>query len=223
MIQAVVFDFDGLIIDTETPWYEAMLAVYQEHGAHLPLETYLQCVGTSLEQFDPYLHLETCIGRSLDQPQLRQKTADLHSQLMQEVVLRPGVEDYLRQAKQLGIKIGLASSSSREWVLTFLERLDLRQHFEVIRTSNDVRRVKPDPELYLSALTALGIDPAHALAFEDSYNGLRAAKAAGMHCVIFPNTITKHLAFEGFDIRLDSMAELPLQDLITQLQQLKTA
>lgn len=222
MIQAIIFDFDGLIIDTETPWYEALLAIYQEHGAHLPLNTYLQCVGTSLEQFDPYKHLANCIGRSLDLDAIRRRTSEKHAQIMEQVGLRPGVEAYLDQARSLGLKVGLASSSKREWVVGYLERFRIREHFEVIRTADDVQKVKPDPELYRSALQALGVDRSHALSFEDSLNGLRAAKAAGMHCVIVPNSITQHLAFAGHSYRLESMAALPLQTVIEQLLRAET-
>lgn len=131
--------------------------------------------------------------------------------------LRPGVTDYLKQAKTLGLRVALASSSSRAWVTGYLKKYGLLDQFECIRTREDVVKVKPDPALYLSALQALGIRPEEAVAFEDSPNGALAAKAAGMFCVIVPNSITRTLTFGKFDLQLDSMSSMGLDEVISRL------
>lgn len=216
MIKAIVFDFDGLIVDTESPWYDALCEVYSEHGAELPLELYIQCVGTDWEHFDPYVYLSECTGKSFERTELQSYVKQKHMRLMEQTALRPGVKEYLEEAKALGLKIGLASSSEMKWVKSFLERFELLSYFECIRTSDYVKKVKPDPELYLQAVECLGVQPHEAIAFEDSLNGLRAAKAAGLNCFVVPNRITNHLPFEMHDGKLSSMAERKLQDVIQQ-------
>ncbi|PWK08449.1 HAD family hydrolase [Tumebacillus permanentifrigoris] len=218
MIQAIVFDCDGLIIDTETPWYRAMAELYEERGVQLSLEVYSRVLGTSISAFDLYAHLEEVSGQPVDRDETRDRWHRRHKELMREERIRPGVEDYLRQAQELGLRIGLASSSNREWVEKHLRDHGLLDYFEVIRTSNDVERVKPDPALYLSALEFLGVAPEHAVAFEDSPNGTRAAKAAGMYCVTVPNTLTAQLQFDTYDAQISSMAELSLADLLQKLR-----
>lgn len=222
MIQGVVFDCDGLIIDTETPWYRVMAELYEERGVTLSLDVYAKVLGTSNEAFDLFAYLEELSGTPVDRQAANERMHRRHTELMLEERVRPGVEEFLRQAQSMGLRIGLASSSSRAWVEQHLRAHGLFAYFEVIRTSDDVKRVKPDPELYLSALEALGVDPAHAVAFEDSPNGTRAAKAAGMFCVIVPNTLTSQLAFDEFDGQISSMADQPLQDVLQMLTTSKT-
>ncbi|MFH5184618.1 HAD family hydrolase [Paenibacillus sp. TAB 01] len=217
MIKAIVFDFDGLILDTETPEFESFQAMYIEHGAELSLDLWGKCVGTDGSAFEPYAHLEGCLGRSLDREQLRLKRrADYDAKMIGQIP-RPGVTDYLQRAKELGLKIGLASSSSRQWVGGYLEQHGLLDYFACIRTREDVARVKPDPALYLSALQALGVRPDEAIAFEDSPNGALAAKTAGMFCVIVPNPVTSLLTFGDTDLRIDSMGDMALEDVLKSL------
>ncbi len=217
MIKAVVFDFDGLIIDTETPWYDAFREIYGEHGVELPLEVWAQCVGTSHDVFDPYDYLEQCIGKPINRDELRRRISDKHAEMMEGRTIRPGVEHYLRSAKSLGLNIGLASSSTLQWVERFLKQFDLLHYFQCIRTADGVKKVKPDPELYVQALECLGVSAGEAVAFEDSPNGARAAKSAGMRCVIVPNPVTAALAFDQYDLRLESMADMELQQVIERL------
>lgn len=217
MIQAVVFDCDGLLIDTETPWYRVMAEVFEERGQELPLELYGRILGTTDAAFDLLGYLEESTGIPVDRKATTQRMRDRHTELMTREQLRPGVVDYLQQARQLGLQIGLASSSGREWVERHLRENHIFDYFQVIRTSDDVQKVKPDPELYLSALNALGVEPRNAVAFEDSPNGSRAAKAAGMNLVIVPNTLTSMMKFDTYDLRINSMAEMPLQDVLAKL------
>lgn len=199
MIKAIIFDFDGTIIDTETAWYHAFRDAYQEHGVELGVEQYSQCLGTSLHVFNPYEYLATDLGLPIDKAAFRSKVRADHSAKMALEEVRSGIREYLQMAKESGLKIGLATSSERAWIDKYMDQLGIRDYFEVIRTADDVSKVKPDPELYLSALEALGVHPNEAVAIEDSPNGSRAAVAAGMHCVIVPNTLTKLLAFDPSD------------------------
>ena len=125
---------------------------------------------------------------------------------------------FSREAKSMGLKIGLATSSNREWVTLFLKELNLLEYFDVIQTRDDVEKVKPDPALYRNVINYFGIDPSEAIAFEDSANGAKAAVAAGLKCVIVPNKITENLTFDHYDRRLTSMKEKELSEVIREVE-----
>ncbi|GIP31373.1 HAD family hydrolase [Paenibacillus sp. J2TS4] len=216
MIEAVVFDFDGLIRDTETYEYYSFEELLKEYGVELPLLMYGQRIGGDMHSFCPYTYLEECIGQSLDRESLRKRRWEIYTDLILHEMARPGVENYLASAQAMGLKIGLASSAPYNWVMPNLEELGLT-HFQCIRTHEDAAKVKPDPELYLQVLKAFGVRPQHAVAFEDSPNGALAAVRAGMRCVIVPNTLTKQLPFESCDLRLDSMLDMELEEVIARL------
>lgn len=215
MIKAIIFDFDGLIIDTESVWFEAYKEVLVDYEIQLTLEKFSEVVGTHDDVL--YSYIEENCSIPFERDSLESKVSVLVQEKLRDPVLRESVEDYLIFAKQAGLKIGLASSSSRAWVEGFLKQLNVYDYFEVIKTKEDVLDVKPDPELYLKAIDALGIDATEAIAFEDSLNGLLAARKAGLHCVIVPNSVTAHLGFEDYSLRLSSMAEKSLEDVINHL------
>ncbi|MDF2964166.1 MAG: phosphoglycolate phosphatase [Paenibacillus sp.] len=219
MIKAVIFDFDGLILDTETPEYESFQAMYRDHGIELTIELWGQCVGTDGSLFEPYTHLEQCLGAPFDREAARFLRRQRYTDRMRDILPRPGVKDYLMEAQSLGLQIGLASSSTREWVTGYLKQYGLLDFFKCIRTRDDVEKVKPDPALYLQAMACLGVQANEAAAFEDSPNGCLAAKRAGMNCVIVPNDLTALLTFGDHDLRLTSMSEMPLTEVISRLSQ----
>ena len=219
MIQAVIFDFDGLILDTEAPEFQVWQEIYRSYGCELPLSTWAAAIGTSLDVFDAHTHLETQLGRLLDREPIRELRRQRCAGLLKAQPILPGVEDYIADAKRLSMRLGVASSSSREWVVGHLTRLGLRSHFDCIKCSDDVRRVKPDPALYQAVLDALGLRPEQAIALEDSPNGIAAAKRAGLFCIAVPNPLTCQLPLGQADLQLRSLVELPLQRLLEQLQQ----
>jgi HAD superfamily hydrolase (TIGR01509 family) len=210
MIRAIIFDFDGTILETESPDYHSWREIFEEHGAELPLELWAQYIGTSIDTLDPYAHLEKCIGQQVDREHIRSRRRKRHDELVLQERVLPGVVELISEAKEAGLKIGLASSSSRDWVVGHLSRLGMLEHFEVIKTSDDVQRVKPDPELYLRAVQALNVSAEETLAIEDSVNGLLAAKRAGLHCIAVPNAMTKHLSFEGADAKYGTLLDFRL-------------
>ncbi|TCP29972.1 putative hydrolase of the HAD superfamily [Scopulibacillus darangshiensis] len=217
MIKAVIFDFDGLIIDTESAWYEAYRHVLEGHGVTLPLEIFGRAVGTHDSTLYDYIHSQGKDG--LEREVIEQETAKHYHTLMVSPALRDGVLDYLEAAKAAGLKIGLASSSGRDWVQGYLEKLNILSFFDTIKTRDDVKQVKPDPELYIKAVGALDVRQEDVLAFEDSLNGLKAARAAGLACVIVPNPVTGHLQFEDFSHRLSSMKEMTFDQLVKMLEE----
>nr|WP_276202160.1 HAD-IA family hydrolase [Salsuginibacillus kocurii] len=133
---------------------------------------------------------------------------------MQTQSLRAGVIEYLEEAKALGLKVAIASSSEYKWVSYYLKTHQIHHYFDAIATFDDVERKKPCPDVYSKVLEKLNVQEKEAIAFEDSLNGLKAAKNAGLKCVVVPNSITKNLPFEQYDRRLNSMADTSLQDII---------
>lgn len=213
MIQAVVFDFDGLIIDTETVWFNSFKEVLGRYDVEFPLEIFLPCVGTKGTIIDQYI--EGKLGNKVKE--IRQLVRECHREKIVDIDIREGVRDYLTQAKELGLKIGLATSSDREWIDHFLKRLNILHYFDVIKTGDDVKKVKPDPEVYLQCLDALNVSSNYVVAFEDSNNGAKAAKASGVTCVIVPNPITAKLTFDDYDMRIESMASQSLTEVLNKI------
>ncbi|SDN13930.1 putative hydrolase of the HAD superfamily [Psychrobacillus sp. OK028] len=217
MIKGVIFDFDGLIVDTESTWYEAFKEVFWEsHHISLDLIGYSHCIGTGNDVL--YTYFREIAGDLVNCELIEEYATLRYEEKMGVPVLREGVKEYLDEAKQSNMKIALASSSSKQWVHTYLERLNIIDYFEVINTKDDVIKIKPDPELYHKTLMDLGLSPKETIVFEDSLNGLSAAKQAGIRCIIVPNNVTRNLKFENFDARIDSMAEITLSDLLKNLE-----
>lgn len=217
MIRGLIFDFDGLMLDTEGPDYQSWQETFQTHGRHLPFETWSAYIGGSAHAFDVYVHLEAALGRPVNRAAIRTVRRQRYAELVAAQEILPGVGDYIDAARRLGLKLGVASSSSREWVAGHLGRLGLDAHFDAIRCADDVARVKPHPDLYLAALAALDLHSHEAIALEDSPNGARAAKAAGLFCVAIPNPLTCELPLDHADLRLASLADLPLDGLIARI------
>jgi putative hydrolase of the HAD superfamily len=213
MVKAVIFDFDGLIVDTESMWFEAFKETMAEYGCDLRLEDFVVSVGTTDDLL--FERLAAIAQKPFERADIERKTRELYQKKIPELRLRDGVIDYLQTAKALNLKIGLASSSSREWVQSFLHRFAIAEFFDVIKTADDVENVKPNPELYLRAIRELGVEAHEALAFEDSQHGLTAAVQAGLSCIIVPNRVTSFLEFAGHLHRLSSMADVPLPDVLT--------
>jgi len=218
LIKAVVFDFDGLTLDTETPWYEALQQVFAKYGIPFPEELFSRAIGASHEAFNPYRYLEDQLQGQPCEKELKTEVHNVFVSKMEKQELREGILDYLSYARRAGLKIGLASSSPRAWIDHYLKKYEIYDWYECICTADDVEQVKPDPALYLLALKKLGVKGHEAIAFEDSVNGLTAAKAAGLYGVAVPNALTHRLSFTIQDVRLVSMAEMPLDQLIQHIE-----
>ena len=216
LIRAIVFDFDGLILDTEEPVYRSWLEVYQAHGEDLPFERWVQIVGSTTTGFHPQHHLEERLGRPLPKEVLERRV-DRRTELILANRVLPGVVQRLDEARRLGLKLGVASSSTQEWVRGHLVRLGIINRFDCLRCRDDVANAKPEPDLYLAVLDCLGVRAEEAIAIEDSPNGVVAAKRAGMKCVAIPNSITARLDLSHADLILQSLAELTVGQLLERL------
>jgi HAD superfamily hydrolase (TIGR01509 family) len=214
----LIFDFDGLILDTETPSYRAWTEIFSSYGQSLPLEKWALCVGATDEAFDVCEYLESRVGKPLNRQELKLRHRQRALQLIEPLKSRPGVLDYLQEARNLKIPTALVSSSGRAWVTGHLERLGLSGWFQCLHCLEDVKQVKPHPELYQKTLEKMRVSPGRALAFEDSPNGIRSAKAAGVFCVAVPNSVTASLPLGPADFRIQSMGEVGLNELLLRFE-----
>lgn len=219
MIQALIFDFDGLILDTEVSSFQTWQEIYAEHNCDLPFDTWAVCIGGPAHSFDPCDFLEQQLGRPVQRDELRLRRRQRHVAMVETQSLLPGVQEYVLTAKRLGLKLGVASSSSHEWVDNHLARLGVLAYFDSIKCSNDVKYSKPAPDLYLASLDALGVRADQAIALEDSPNGVLAAQRAGIFCIAVPNPITSQLSLSHADMQLTSLADIPLEKLLTHIQE----
>ncbi|HEX7620303.1 MAG TPA: HAD-IA family hydrolase [Anaerolineales bacterium] len=215
MIQALIFDFDGLILDTETPEVQIWQDLYTRYGQEFPLDEWVRTVvGSTVANLDPVAQLEKLTGLSLDHQALRDQAHRTRMDWQAVLPPMPGVADYLDSARRLGLRLAVASSSPHAWVDAYLHRLEFLDLFDAVICREDAPRLKPDPDLFLAALSALHIHADRALAFEDSPNGIKAAKAAGLRVVGVPNSITARLGPLPADLSLASLSDLPLSDLL---------
>jgi HAD superfamily hydrolase (TIGR01509 family) len=218
VIKALIFDFDGLIMDTESPEVDAWKTIYAEYGQEFPLDVWVRdVVGSSVANFDAAAHLATITGQNLDQPSLRARVRAFRLDMLGRLPALPGVRDYIKAARRLGLRLAVASSSPHAWVEGYLHQLGLSNDFEAVICREDVRFVKPDPELFLKALDTLNLHADEVLVFEDSSNGVLAANRAGVRVVVVPNPITAHASLEGGNLLFASLMDLPLEDLLKKM------
>jgi HAD superfamily hydrolase (TIGR01509 family) len=203
--EAVFFDFDGVLVDTEWAIYQAWLATFRASGHDLPLDIYTRCIGSDFATWSPKAHLEDLTGGSFDWHDLdtrRQQAimADLAGQGAMD-----GVGDLLDLLESLRIPKAVVSSSSHHWVDGWLEKTGLTGRFQSVVCRGDAACIKPAPDLYLEAARRFGLDPSVCLVIEDSLNGVLAAKAAGMTAWVVPNRVTAALDFSPADRMFPSL------------------
>jgi beta-phosphoglucomutase-like phosphatase (HAD superfamily) len=210
-IKALIFDFDGLLVDTESAILLAWQEMFRESGNELPLDVWHSVVGTQHTATTMLALLAEFGPPDPETTRLRFRTRV--NELVGLEGPRDGVPEYLKDATALGLRMAVASSASGEWVKAQLLRAGLADYFEAVLTG-DLHPAKPRPDLYLAALAALDVTADEALAFEDSPHGVTAAKAAGLRCVAVPNPVTAQLTFTHADLVLPSFTHTPLSNLL---------
>jgi len=221
MLKALIFDFDGLILDTETPDYITWKNIYREAGFELPISDWGSIIGgQGISSFDPAELLSRLSQGRLDSESLRlRQRSECHSAIAGESIL-PGVLEMIHAAKEANLKLAIASSSPHSWVDTHAKRLGIFDHFDAVICADDVGvgRTKPNPDLFLLALNQLQVKKEAAVVFEDSPNGVKAAKQAGIFVVAVPNSVTSLLVIEDANLILSSLSELPISELMNKVQ-----
>jgi HAD superfamily hydrolase (TIGR01509 family) len=216
-MKAIIFDFDGTILDTEFTELAAWQSIYSEYNHTLPLEEWSKRVGSHVENFNPLLHLEKLTGQPLDHKSIKQKRREKGDELIMNLQPLPGVQECLVAAREHGLKLAIVSCSSREWITSHLKRINLLEFFDYIISREDVKAVKPNPEGYQLALQKLGVSADEAFVVEDSPNGVKAALAAGLRCIVVPNRVTMTLEFPKAYLTLNNLQELVLKTIIEEL------
>ena len=214
MIDALIFDFDGVILDTETPDFGTWRDEFEHHGVELDRSLWSSFIGGGGGAFDVCAHLEEQAGRPIDRELVRARRRRRYLNIVESSPLLPGVTEYMVQARELGLKVGVASSSDRKWVEGHLARRDLMRLVDSVKSRDDVASVKPDPELFLASAESLGVRPGRCLAIEDSANGVTAATRAGMFCVVVSNPMTRDMDVGHADLRLNALSDMPLAELL---------
>jgi HAD superfamily hydrolase (TIGR01509 family) len=219
VIKALLFDFDGTLVDSESVCLRAWEETYRLHGVELSFERWQHGIGT-IDGFDELAHLEELLGSPIDRDAVNEEHRVRELEMMSQEPLRPGVAEYLEEASRLGLEVAIVSSSSRMWIETSLGPLARMDGWACITCAEgDAERAKPRPTLYLEALDSVGVSAQEAIAFEDSPNGVTAARAAGIFCVAVPNSVTARLDVSHADLVVGSLEEVPLQRLLERVDE----
>ena len=214
MIRALVFDFDGLIVDTESPLIDAYEAVHAKHGVPFDRTAFVRNVGHAEYAFDPWHGFSPHADRAA----LEVERRTIKDELMLGQPILPGVVALLDAARTQGLRIGLASNSEHSWVEPQLTRLGLHDRFEFFACRGDTPSPKPEPDLYKLVLNRFGLRGHEAIAFEDSHTGSLAAKRANLWTVAVPGPSTAHHDFAHADLHVTSLAAITLDSVLARFQ-----
>ncbi|HTU00916.1 MAG TPA: HAD-IA family hydrolase [Candidatus Sulfotelmatobacter sp.] len=212
MIRALILDFDGLVLDTETAFIESYGDVHAAHGVPFDRALFTRSAGHADFSFDPW----RSFGPAADRERLEAERAASNRARSEGKPVLPGVASLVDHAQAAGLRIGIASNSGHQHVEGHLRRLGLLARFDFIACREDVASPKPEPDLYRLVLNEFGLSGWEAIAFEDSLTGIIAAKRAGLWVVAVPNPSTGHHDLSNADLRVASLADCRLPELMAR-------
>ncbi|QKW13632.1 HAD family phosphatase [Verrucosispora sp. NA02020] len=215
-VKALIFDFDGLLMDTETTRLDSWRWEWRRHGLELDPAGFFADHGGDANE-PRYAALAATVGPAYDRESSHALRMAYRAELNAALEPAPGIVGWLDRAAELGIRLAVASSSPVTHVGAMLDRAGLRERFEVLATGEEVDAHKPDPAVYLLTLQRLGLPAQEAVAFEDTAHGVAAAHAAGLHCVAVPNPHADHARFTAADLLLASATDLSLDAVMAAL------
>ncbi len=214
----ILFDFDGLILDTETPIFQAWQRKFREYGKELSLEEWAQILGKSNNELGPIEGLLQEFPNPKVKEQILAEVSQEERSLVMKQTPLPGAVELIVKSHQEGLKLGIVSSSDQDWVHSHMKRLRLLDYFDHTSCADEVEEAKPDPALYHLGLEKMGVDPDRVVVLEDSPNGVLAAKRAGLYCIAVPNQLTRQLSFSNDggapDMVLNTLNEFPWDELM---------
>lgn len=214
MLKAIIMDFDGLIVDTEVVWYNIFFEWFKiKKNYDLSVDEFLVCVGSSSEDlFNAIQAKNNCI---IDRDEFTLDTQELFLERSELLQPKEGVVEFIKAVKSEGLKLTLATSSKRIKPIKHFERLGLTKYFDLIVTAEDVKRIKPYPDLFIKTVEKLGINKNEALIVEDSLNGLTAGLNADMRVLVVPNEVTKYSNFKNYYKIADSLLNVDVKKLVS--------
>ena len=213
MLKAVIMDFDGLIIDTEVVWHRIYVDWFNKNKNYdLSIEEFLTCVGSSSENL--FRYFEERYNWTIDRKQFFKDTQSQFIKQCETLPAKEGVITFIQSVKNAGLKLSLATSATRLKSVSQLTRLNLLDDFDLIVTSEDVKRIKPYPDLFLKTIEKLGVKKDEAIIIEDSLNGLIAGQNAGINVLLIPNEVTKHSCFENYFGKEDSLKKVNIKEVM---------
>ena len=206
--RGIIFDFDGVLVDTEWAIYQFWVQLYAREGQEISIATYSPCLGAGYSHWNPAEHLEKLTGKKYDwDVETPARQAVLEADLARSGLM-DGAAELLDWCAGQGIGLTVASSSSRRWVQGWLERLGIYERFAGVFTRTDGYAVKPNPALFLAAQQCLGVPKEDCLIVEDSENGTISARNAGIPCVAIPNRMTENSNLSRATYRFPSLSAL---------------
>lgn len=216
MLRALIFDFDGVIVDTETPLFDAWAATFEHFGAApIAHDRWADSIGRHEEDplvLDPLATLAATLGHPVDEAEVQEVRRRFRDAILDALPLQPGVVALLDAADSLGLPVAIASSSPRDWIERHLGPRGVLDRFPTMSCAGDGVPGKPDPAVYLEAARLLGVDPGTCLAIEDSPHGTAAAKASGATCIAVPTPLSRTLDLSRADLVVDSLEDIDLRD-----------
>lgn len=219
-LQGILFDFDGLILDTETPIFQVWQDKFREHGKELLLEDWAEILGKSGKEDGPIEDFFRAINKESERQAILDEVSRKELDLVVNKKPLPGAKELIKKAKQKGLTLGIVSSSDQKWVHSHLKRLGLWDYFDHTSCSEEVDQAKPDPALYHLGLKKMNGVPEKVVVLEDSPNGVLAAKRAGLFCIAVPNSLTSQLPFFSNggtpDLILDSLLSFPWDEFMKE-------
>ena len=205
---AILFDFDGVILDTEWSIYESMRETFIENGHDLPLEEYVKCIGSDFNTWSPENMLEELTGKTFDWETIGIARNKWIRKEISKLDTMPGVRETVSLCQQREIPVAIVSSSNHSWVDGWLDKLGLLKSFDHIIAREDAPRIKPAPDLYLEAVKRLKLPASKCLVIEDSLNGMKSAHTVGCPVAAIPNRITQCIDFSAAEYQYPSLVEL---------------
>jgi len=217
-LQGILFDFDGLILDTETPIFQAWEEKFKEYGKHLLLEEWAEILGKSTDHLGPIEGFINGFREEDKRKEILEEVKHKELELVHQKKPLPGAQELIIKANEQGLILGVVSSSDQDWVHSHLNRLGLMDYFDHTSCADEVEIAKPDPALYNLGLKKAGLSHEKVLVLEDSPNGVLAAKRAGLFCIAVPNQLTGQLPFYNNggtpDLVLGSLLEFPWEEFM---------
>jgi HAD superfamily hydrolase (TIGR01509 family) len=209
---AVIFDFDGTILDSESAEYESHRRFFADHGVELTIDEW--CTGIGLVK--PAAHWFDWFSERAEAPPTFERFRSITRRYFREHVRMepmPGISSLVGGLVAAGVPLAIASSATADWVIGAIDTIGLATVFSAVVTGDQVAMTKPAPDGYLEAARRLGVPPAVAVAIEDSGPGIAAAHAAGMRTVAIPHWLNRTHDFDRADLRVESAADLTLERL----------